>query len=893
MVEMTQSVAISPHQFTSFGALLRYLRERVELSQKELAAHVGYHYSYMCRIEKNQRMPDANTLITRFIPALDLDDEPQWTTRLLELAGIQDGNASAIPAIADLKPASFPPATALPIFDLSASHLPVFLTPVLGRDPDIVSLIELLNRNDVRIATLIGPPGVGKTRLAAHVAAQLAGMFAHGPLFVDLASLTEADDFLPTLAYALGVQEASGTPLTRTVIAALRTRNLLLILDNFEHIVQAAIHLPTLLMGAPNVKVLVTSREALRVSGEHEYPLAPLHIPQYTVSEMVETAEVENLAHSAAIQLFAQRAQAIQPEFKLDPENIFAVAEVCEKLDGLPLAIELAAARIRTLTPQAMLQQLDRRLEWLTRGSRDSARQTLRDTLEWSYNLLTDKERAILRRMSVFVDGCTLRTAETICMADDLPSESILEILINLMDKSLATSSIVNHQTRYHVLETVREFGREKLTQSDELDQTLTRHLIHFAEYAEDSEQHLDGLEQGKWIRFTENEHGNFNAALEFALTNETVLPYGLKIGAAISLFWLERNHFQESEEWLSKLLAKDFAPEHHALRAKMLYRYGAIQARAFNYNQAYKLCKQSIEIARTLDDKRIIATALAYLGEVCTSVQDYAKARTLLNESVAICREADLKNYLAIALIDLGRVFMKQDEIEQAETSGYEALSIAEQVNDTWALSHALLFMGSLQRLKGDHDAAIKFFERSLASVHEIGDRFSEGVAFTNLAILHNLNGNFSNSGRTAEQAFVAFQSIGDEIQRPLPLRMMGYSAIHAGNMVRARALIRESLKGNHAQNDLPGQLACLIAMGLCDLAQNNTERAMTYGVLAEKRIAADSISLLEPDTIALRNLLNAGKDKLDEKSFNQIVERSRKMQVEEMIASELPAFI
>jgi len=809
----------------------------------------------------------------------------------MELSGFAEKDSSPIPPLAELKPAPLPPVTALPIFDLSASNLPMFLTPILGRDEDIASLIELLNRNDVRIVTLMGPPGVGKTRLAAHIAAQMAGMFAHGPLFVDLTSLTNVDDFLPTLAYALGVQETSGTTLIRTIIAALRTRNLLLILDNFEHIIQAGVHLPNLLMGAPNVKVLVTTREALRISGEHEYSLAPLQIPQHTISEAVETAEFESLAHSAAIQLFAQRAQAIQPEFRLDPANISAVAEVCEKLDGLPLAIELAAARIRTLTPQAMLQQLDRRLEWLTRGSRDSARQTLRDTLEWSYNLLTDQERAVLRRMSVLVDGCTLRTAEAVCMADDLPRESILEILINLMDKSLVTSSTINHQMRYHLLETVREFGREKLTQADEFDQTLTRHLIHFAEYAEDSEQHLDGLEQGKWIRFTENEHGNFNAALGYALTNETVLPYGLKIGAAISLFWLERNHFQESEEWLGRLLDKDFAPEYHDLRAKMLYRYGAIQVRAFNYHQAYKLCEQSIEIARTLADKRIIATALAYLGEVCTSIEDYSKARTLLDESVAICREAELKNYLAIALIDLGRVFMKQGEIHQAETSGYEALKIAEQVSDTWALSHALLFMGSLQRLKGAYDAAIKYFERSLAPVHEIGDRFSEGVAFTNLAILHNLNGDFSISGRTAEQAFVAFQAIGDEIQQPLPLRLMGYSAIHAGNIVRARALIRESLKGNHSQDDRPGQLACLIAMGMCDLAQNNTERAITYAAMVENRINVDSISLLEPDAIALRNLLNAGKDKLGEKSFGQIIERGKKISAEEMIRSELPA--
>jgi non-specific serine/threonine protein kinase len=586
----------------------------------------------------------------------------------------------------------------------------------------------------------------------------------------------------------------------------------------------------------------------------------------------------------------------VQPAFQLTAENAPTIVEICRQLDGLPLAIELAAARIKSLTPQSMLQQLDRRLEWLTRGSRDSLKQTLRGTIEWSYNLLSEPERILLRRLAVFADGCTLPAAESVC-ADSLNENNearlrradILELLIKLIDKSLVSTKTNAQQMRYHVFETMREFGREKLAQAGELDEVLTRHLICFAEYAEESERHLDGTEQGKWIRITEQEHGNFHAAMDYALANPQVSAYGLRIGASISLYWLERNHFQESAEWLGKLLDKAAAPEHRHLRAKMLYRSGAIQTRAANYNTAYKLCEQSIEIARTLDDKRILPTALCYLGQVCTAIKDYPKARQLLEESAAICRAANLTNDLAITLIDLGRVLLEQGEMEQADTTGREALALAEKVNDTWAVSHALLFMGSFHRSIEKRAAAIENFERSLSYIREIGDRLSEGVVFANLSILYYVNSDFPASGNAAEKSFAAFQAIGDELQQPFPLRMMGYSAVNAGNIIRARALIRESLKGNHELDHLAGQLACLIALGTCELVQENIEKAATYAALAANRINADAISLMEPDTIALGKLLEAAKNKLGNKSFKQIIEKSKDLHVEDLIASEL----
>jgi len=891
---------ISPQNFTSFGELLRYLRERVELSQKELALQVGYHYSYMCRIEKNQRMPDINTLMTRFVPALLLDQEPQWTARLLELAGASNEKMSqASSSFGESKSASIPPPTALPIFDLSASNLPIFLTPLIGRDNEVNTLANLISRNDVRLVTLVGPPGVGKTRLATHLAAQMAGAFAHGPLFVDMTPITHPSEFLPALAQALGVLESSDAPIIRNIIAALRQRNMLLVIDNLEQIIQAATALPNILLGAPNIKILATSREALHVSGEQEFPLAPFPItddarPSRNLDEDLDVL----LRQYASIRLFVQRAQAVQPGFKLTSENRAAIVEICQQLDGLPLAIELAAARAKAFTPQSMLQQLNRRLEWLTRGSRDSLKQTLRGTIEWSYNLLLDQERTILRRMSVFVDGCTLRAAESICADSEYAETSVrraevLDLIVKLVDKSLVTTENTGQQIRYYLLETVAEFGREKLTQAGELDEILTRHLIHFTEYAEESERHLDGTNQGPWIRITANEQGNFYAAMEYALTHQDVLTYGLRIGAGISLFWLERSRFHEGIAWLNKLLDLAVTPEDRNIRAKMLYRCGAIQARAFNFHIAYKLCEQSIEIARTLEDKRILTSALFYLGEICTEIKDFQKARILLEESIRICRESQFPTQLAIALTDLSKLLLEQNEPKQALVLIEEALTIAESVNDIWGLSHVLQFQGLLHRKMGEYDKAITYFERGLPYTGEIGDRYAEGIALSNLSILYNLQADYPAADRAAEQSFIAFQSIGDEVQQPFPLRMMAYSAIQARNIVRARNLVRDSLNRNHEQDHLPGQLACLVAIGACELAQGNLEKAISYAALVENRLKAESISLLEPDTNALSDLLTTGKNKLGAKSFKQLVEKSKSIRAEDMIAGELSAAI
>ena len=901
---MAAFVAVSPQSFTSFGELLRFLRERVELSQKELAMQVGYHYSYMSRIEKNQRTPDPTTLMARFVPALDLDSEPEWTARLLELAGLTETKQrSATPSSSGSKSALPAPPTALPIFDLSASNLPIILTPLLGRDEEVVALMDLLASDDVRLVTLIGPPGVGKTRLAAHIAAQLAGSFAHGPLFVDLSSVADVEAFLPTLAEALNVRETSDVPLLKSIIASLRQRNLLLVLDNFEQVIPAAPHILSLLVGANDLKILATSREALHVSGEYEFPLAPLALPEsFPLDQSLEDKPLEIFLDYSSVQLFVQRAHAIQPAFKLTHDNAAAIVEICQHLDGLPLAIELAAARIKTLNPQAMLQQLDRRLDWLARGPRELSvsRQTLRGTMEWSYNLLSEPERILLRRLSVFSGGWTLRSAESVC-ADSKESgaetavrrEDVLDLLGMLVDKSLVVTETSSQQARHHLLETVREFGREKLSQAGELTEVLNRHLAHFTEYAEESESHLDGEDQAKWIAISEKEHNNFRTALDYSLTPGADVLYGLLIGSAISLFWLERNHFHEAIVRLQSLLQCAVDPAHQPAKAKLLYRAAAIHARLFSYSTAYKLCEESIEISRTLNQQRSLASALYYMGEINIALHEYEKAKVSLEESVSICWSIHFPQQLNMALTSLGRAYVETLEHERALSTTKEALAIAEQIDDTWGAIHALQLLGAISRFNSDYDIAIAYFERSLPAIRLIGDRYAEGITLAHLSIVHNLKGNYSASGHAAEQAFALFQSIGDEVQQPFPLRMLGYAAIQAGNRIRARSLIMESLKGNRAQGHIPGQLACLIALGVFEIAGGNTVKAVTLAGLVEKYLRAESQSLMEPDTVALDKLLALGKEKLGKKIFEQTLTQGQSLRMEDIVAQELPTAV
>lgn len=874
-----QSTARKPAEFTTFGELLRHLRERVHLTQREFAGQVGYHYSFISRLEKNERSPDHATLIALFVPALGLDDEPQWTERLLKLAG-DESKASAVSGLNSTPPSAPAPDTPTPGMGIPLNPtLPVSLNPLLGRERESMELPALLARDDVRLVTLVGAPGVGKTRLALHIAHQLQNRFAHGVLFLDLTKVDSACNVIPAFADALGVADVSETHMQARVIHALRQRDTLLLVDNFEHVLDTASEFVQILGNSPQVKALVTSREALNVPGEHEYPVKPLPLPQ---------TDAEAIEGFASVQLFIQRAQTVQAGFQLTKENRAAVAELCRRLDGLPLAIELAAPRIKALTPQAMLKQFERRFDWSARR-RVPAAQTLRGALEWSHNLLSEKTRACFRRLSVFSGGWSIEAAEVVCAdpdALDSPSRidrtEVFNLLMQLSDKSMVMVDPCGEETRFRFLETIRDFAREKLSQSPELELVRNRHLAYFADFAEQIEAHLLRAERVPWIRVGEEEQSNFDAAFQWGLKPGAFLQDGLRLIAAVALLWLLRNRCREGFIHVSAYLSLAKASGQRTLWAKILYRAGAIAGYLYDHPAAYTLCKQSIEIYRTLADQPNLARALYHFGEACYQLEKLAEARAALEECARLCRENDDPVQLGLMLTLFGMVRYYEGSFEGARDALEEALALASRINNPWGLGNANFYLGAIYRYSARYDAAIDCFLRSLDLFSDLGDRNYVGYTCANLSIIYNLIHRHAESSVYAERTFAIFQSLGDDAQLPFPLRMMAYSAIHVGNLARARALIRESAAGNRAIGHLSGQVACLIATARVRVVESDAERAVSLCALVEAYVRSNGVELLDPDSKALKEVLALAEESLDEAAFQSAYVRGQAMDVE-----------
>lgn len=872
---------LTPQQFTRFGELLRFLRECAGLTQRELALEVGYHYSHLSRIEKNERLPDTATLMTRFVPALGLGDKPVWTARLLELASTPSGEMLLLDAEQAALTSGVVEGSSV-ILPAYVPGVPPPLTPLLGRDRELSDLKSLLARDDVRLITILGTLGVGKTSLATHLASQVGENFTHGAYLVDLSPVAEPGGVLPAIAQTLGIPDLSDATLLVAVTRALQHKEQLLLLDNFEQVIDAAPILSQILRAAPKVKALVTSREALRISGEHEFPLVPLPLP--TVFDGEPDAILE-FGRMPAIELFVQRARAVQPRFELTPENAPAVLEICRRLDGLPLALELAAARMRILTPQEMLNQFNRRFDWLGPGARDqrAERSTLRGAVEWSYNLLSEPERLLLRRLAVFAGGCTIDAAEAICADANIPPQEIFNLLAQLVDKSLLVTDLsAGAETRYRCLETIRQFGREQLQAAGQLAQAKNHHLAYFASFAETVETHLNGSGLLEWSQRAEHEHNNLRAALDWGLQPEANLEDALRLAAAISLLWVERSYLHEGSARLSDYLARATSPAHETLRSKILYRLAALRSLISDFEQARLYCEESIQISRAAGNTIYQASALSYLGDILANLNELAAARSSLEESIALFQAVGLLQQLNKALTVLGSVLDRQGETERAIATVSEALSIAERIEDIWGVSFALQTLGTIYRLHRRFDDAGQIYERSLGITLQMGDRHAEGLIHNNLAFYYNLKGDFPRSERSAERAYSIFQTLEDRAQIPLPMRLIAYIALHNGNTVRARALAKESLKGNREIGHLAGQLGSLAALALCELADGKVAQAAALGTMARRQQELNQLELLETDSLALQTVLEKAQQTLSPDEFEQARQQGERISLD-----------
>jgi predicted ATPase/transcriptional regulator with XRE-family HTH domain len=498
-------------------------------------------------------------------------------------------------------------------------NLPLQTTLLLGRNRGVGAVRSLLLRDHVRLVTLTGAGGSGKTRLGLQVAADLLDRFESGAFFVDLAPISDPSLVIPTIAQVLGVQVAVGRPLIDALVDSLRGRQLLLVLDNFEHVLAAAMGVDTLLRACPRLCILVTSRAALQLRGEHEYPVPPLALP-----DSRRALTTEELSQYGAVALFIERATAIKPDFVVTDTNAPAVVEICARLDGLPLAIELAATRIRLLNPQAMLARLERRLPMLTGGARDlPARQrTLRSTIGWSYDLLDEGERTLFRRLAIFVGGCTLEAAETVCDADGDLGIDMLDGVASLVSKSLLREFGQEDEPRFGMLETIRDYGQELLEAGRELDDLRRRHVEYYLTFAERLHPRFEGHFNAAWSALLEREHDNLRAALTWSQQVAADLEAGPRLAGALWQFWWHHGHLREGREWLERMLSERAGP---AVRARMLAGAGGLASYLSDLSD-YSRAATYLEAARALwqqiGDQRGVAWTLHRLGWVVSSAK-------------------------------------------------------------------------------------------------------------------------------------------------------------------------------------------------------------------------------------------------------------------------------
>jgi predicted ATPase/class 3 adenylate cyclase len=609
---------------------------------------------------------------------------------------------------------SFPP---LKTLDRPAGNLPAQLTSFVGREHELEEARRLLA--DTRLLTLTGPGGTGKTRLSIQLASLVQDEFDDGAWFVALAPVTDPELVASVIAEVLGLAEIRGEtrPALQRVIEHLRDREALLVLDNFEQIINAANVVTEILQAAPGVKIVVTTRAVLRVYGEREYPVPPLGLP-----DPKHLPGLAALSQYEAVALFIDRATAVKPDFAVTNENAPAVAEICARLDGLPLAIELAAARIRLLTPDAMLARLGDRLALLTGGARDlpARQQTLRQAIAWSHDLLSEPERRAFARLGVFMGGWTLEEAEAVCgPAEDLAMD-VLDALESLADKSLVVVRAGTGESRFDMLETIREFAAEKLEEGGEAADLRRRHAETYEALAEQVQLHLTTREAKRWLDRQEPEHDNTRAALEWSIgTGEAQLA--LALVGAMWRFWQMRGHLQEGRMWVDRALAMPGAADHPRDRARALEAAGGIAYWQFDVEAIERRYREALEAARAEGDPALIANA-AYNMSFAFSQDNSPEGRAYLEESLALYEQLGDDAGIAKAHWGLANQDLLKPDLVSGRAHLETSLELARRVGDDFQTAWTLFMKGATD-LREDQAAGAQHFKESLRIFAEVED--------------------------------------------------------------------------------------------------------------------------------------------------------------------------
>lgn len=659
-------------------------------------------------------------------------------------------------------------------------NLPLQATPLVGREPHTQHIRHTLKHDDVPLLTLTGPGGMGKTRLALQVAKEMLNDFADGVYFVPLATVVDTPTLVASVVQALGLPGEQKLDQLKTY---LKPRNMLLVLDNFEQLIASAEVVAELIANAPHLKIVVTSREGLHITGEHQYPLPPLTLPASNAK-----VSSQELGHYEAIRLFVQRAKAVKPDFALTKANAPAVVELCRQLDGLALAIELAAARIKLMSPQALLGRMDERLKFLTGGPKDSPErhQTLRATLDWSFNLLSDEEKQLFARMGVFAGGASLEAIEAVC-----GEVEVFEQLSSLVEKSLIVAG-EEAEPRFGMLETIREYAVEKLEASPELGVLRERHARYFLKLAEASVAGLAGSGQPVLNKQLGPEQDNFRITLTWCLQGEVEL--GQRLAVALHPFWEIRGYFAEGRRWLEALLnAPGESPA--PLRGTLFHAAANLARQQGDLEQAHSLAQQALQIRRGVGDTLPITQSLRILATIAAQHCDHQAAVAALEEALLLQRKLGDPVEMAGLLNNLGVMSQRLGQLQQARQYYQEALGLARATGNGYGLSFITCNLAIVLHLQGDLLGALEPLDEALAAAQKINAHRPMGEALLCRGHLEQDRQNYPLAQSYFEQALATHRETGARFEAAMALGRLGMLWVDAGRLEQAQPALDQAL--------------------------------------------------------------------------------------------------